>query len=422
MQQVPRVGPFGTFSSIPRGMSRVPVRALGSGILITADGNILTNNHVVENADSIRVHFYDGTERTAKLVGSDRVTDIAIIKVEGTGQARVARLGDSDAMRVGEWVVAIGSPRGLDWTVTAGVVSATHRASVGARAPAGIEDFIQTDTAINPGNSGGPLLNLQGEVIGMNSLIMSESQGSEGLGFAIPSNLVKSVAETLMRDGKVTRGELGISTQDLDDSTREQLKLSQDVHGVLVVEALPLGPGAAASIAAGDVITFFGKAPVSSAAQFNRLTAGASPGSSVSLGVVRDGKTRTVTVIVEDQLNLSEKQAARPGYAFLGIRVNSVSSSLAQEVGLDEPSGVVVVEVVPGSPADSVGISNGDIIFQVDGEDVNTREQFRQHVKDAIQTGSIVVLLRDGGSGKTRGHGDPHPLSRPRAIYLAMVG
>jgi len=401
LEQVPRMGPFGLFSGAPRGISKVPMRALGSGILISTDGLIVTNNHVVENADSIRVHFYDGTEQPARLIGSDRFTDIAVLKVEGTGSARVARMGNSDALRVGEWVVAIGSPRGLDWTVTAGIVSATHRMSVDTNAPIGLEDFIQTDTAINPGNSGGPLLNLRGEVIGMNALIMSESQGSEGLGFAIPSNTLKVVTDTLIRHGKMTRGDLGIQTQDLNASLRKGLKLPSEARGVLVTEAVPLGPGAAAALRAGDLITSFEQTPIVSAIQLNKLIAGSAPGASVSLRVARDNAQLTVILTVADQLELSQRQAARPAYALLGVRVDPVSDSLAKDIGLTDAAGVVVVEVVTGSPADNVGIAKGDIIFEVDGEDVNTRDQFRQHVGDAIQTGNVVVLLRDGASGRT---------------------
>ena len=401
LEQVPRMGPFGLFSGAPRGISKVPMRALGSGILVSADGLIVTNNHVVEKADSITVHFYDGTQRPARLVGSDRFTDIAVLKVEGTGSARVARIGDSDALRVGQWVVAIGSPRGLDWTVTAGIVSATHRLGMETKAPVGLEDFIQTDTAINPGNSGGPLLNLRGEVIGMNALIVSGSQGSEGLGFAIPSNTVKAVAETLIRHGKVVRGDLGIQTQDLDSSVRKALKLSADARGAVVTEAVPLGPGAAAALQAGDLITSVQRTTIVSAAQLNRLIAASPPGISVALTVLRGGTALTVTVMVADQLELAQRQAARPGYALLGVRVDPVSDSLAKNVGLNETAGVLVVDVVAGSPADNVGIAKGDIIFQVDGEDVNNQGQFRTHVGDAIQTGSVVVLLRDGGTGKT---------------------
>jgi len=401
LQQIPRLGPFGFFSGSPQGISKVPIRALGSGILIGSEGLIVTNNHVVENADAITVHFYDGTERPARLIGSDRFTDIAVLKVEGTGRARVARMGDSDSLRVGEWVVAIGSPRGLDWTVTAGIVSATHRPGIGTSAPVGLEDFIQTDTAINPGNSGGPLLNLRGEVVGMNALIMSETQGSEGLGFAIPSNLLRMVAGTLIKEGKVTRGDLGIVTQDLSDPIRRGLKLPPDAHGVVVTEAVPLGPGAEAAVTAGDIITSFQRTTITSAAQLNRLIARTAPGARITLELVRNGALLSVALVVADQLNLAQKQAERPGYALLGIRVDPVSSSLAQSVGLSETAGVVVVEVVTGSPADGVGIGKGDIIFQVDGEEVNDSEQFRRHVGEGIQTGSIVVLLRDGASGRT---------------------
>ncbi|MGO9411024.1 MAG: trypsin-like peptidase domain-containing protein [Spirochaetia bacterium] len=401
LRQVPRIGPFGLFSDSPQGISKVPLRALGSGILVSPDGHIVTNNHVVENADTITVHFYDGTERPGRLVGSDRLTDIAVIKVDGIPRVRVARLGDSDSLRVGEWVVAIGSPRGLDWTVTAGIVSATHRMGVSTKAPEGLEDFIQTDTAINPGNSGGPLLNLRGEVVGMNALIMSESQGSEGLGFAIPSNLLKAVAETLIKEGKVTRGDLGIATQDLSDPIRRGLKIPAGTRGVVVTEAVPLGPGAAAAVTAGDVITFFQEIPISSAAQLNRLIAAAAPGTNLALRLLRNGSALTVTMTVADQLALAQKQAARPAYALLGIRVDPVSDSIAQSVGLTETAGVLVVEVVTGSPADGVGIAKGDIIFQVDGEDVNDAVQFRTHVGEAIQTGSVIILIRDGASGRT---------------------
>jgi serine protease Do len=297
--------------------------------------------------------------------------------------------------------VAIGSPRGLDWTVTQGIVSATHRVRFNSRTQAGVEDFIQTDTAINPGNSGGPLLNLKGEVIGMNSLIMSQNQGSEGLGFAIPSNLVKKVVKALIRDGKVTRGDLGIETQDINDSIRRGLKLSPDTRGVVVTQAVPLGPAAEAALTVGDVIASFQESPVLSSAQLNRLTAAASPGTSVTLGIVRNGARSTLRLSVVDQLALMTRRAESPGYGLLGIRVEPVSSSIAKSVGLSEPSGVLVVEVVPGSPADNVNIAKGDIIFRVDGASVGDQEEFRQRVGEAIQTGNVVVLLRDGPSGRT---------------------
>ena len=401
MARAPSEAPSDTAPDSPPTTPRPSMRALGSGILISADGYIITNNHVVENAQIITVHFFDGTERNAVVVGTDRVTDIAVIKVDGTGRARAARFGDSDGLRVGEWVVAIGSPRGLDWTVTAGIVSATHRMNIGARAPAGLEDFIQTDSAINPGNSGGPLLNLRGEVIGMNSLIMSQGQGSEGLGFAIPSNLVKEIAAALTKEGKITRGDLGIAAQDLTGAMRRAFKLPPETQGVVVTEAIPLGPAAEASMVQGDVIVSYQGNRVGSAAQFNKATARTPPGTEVSIGLLRGGAHVTLKLTVMDQLALLAKQAARPGYALLGIRVKSVSDDLAKTIGLADPLGVVVVEVVPGSPADNVNIAPGDIIFQVGGNDVNDEETFRRQIGEAITADNVVVLLRDGQSGRT---------------------
>ena len=401
LQQAPAPGPLGMLPNSSQGISKVPMHALGSGILINSSGHIITNNHVVENARSITVHFYDGTERSARLIGSDRYTDIAVIQVDGIGNSRTARLGNSDSLHVGQWVVAIGAPRGLDWTVTAGIVSATHRAGLGTQAPAGLQDFIQTDTAINPGNSGGPLLNLKGEVVGMNAMIISQSQGSEGLGFAIPSNIVRTVAESLIRDRKVTRGDLGISAQDLTDALRRVLFLADNIRGIEVAESLPLGPASEAGVSAGDTITTFQGSPVQSSAQFNRLVASSSPGSRVTLGLIRDGKSLEVKLTVADQVALMEQRASRPDYALLGIRVDPVSVDLAHRVGLDTPSGVVVVEVVPGSPADNADIAKGDIIFQVDGAPVNTQDDFRLNVGQAIQAGNVVVLIRDAQSGQT---------------------
>jgi serine protease Do len=235
----------------------------------------------------------------------------------------------------------------------------------------------------------------------MNSLIVSQSQGSEGLGFAIPSNLVKEIAETLRRQGKVTRGDLGLAVQDLDDAIRRVFKLPPELTGVVVTEAIPLGPAASAGMTLGDVIVSFQGTAIASAADFNRATARARPGSDVALELLRDGARFTVALTVVDQLSLLAKQSTRPGYAFLGIRVRTVSTELAKTIGLPDPVGVVVVEVVPGSPADNVGITPGDIVFQVGGVAVNDEEGFRRRIGEAIQAENVVVLLRDGQSGRT---------------------
>ena len=211
----------------------------------------------------------------------------------------------------------------------------------------------------------------------------------------------------------MTRGDLGIATQDLSDPIHRGLKIPAGTRGVVVTEAVPLGPGAAAAVTAGDVITFFQEIPISSAAQLNRLIAAAAPGTNLALRLLRNGSALTVTMTVADQLALAQKQAARPAYALLGIRVDPVSDSIAQSVGLTETAGVLVVEVVTGSPADGVGIAKGDIIFQVDGEDVNDAVQFRTHVGEAIQTGSVIILIRDGASGQDWLHGHPDTVAAP---------
>jgi len=213
-QSVPNIPfPFGNdpffryfFGPPQRREQQVPIRALGSGVIISKEGYIITNNHVVENADKIEVMLYDRTRHQANLIGRDPRTDLAVIKIEPSAEMKYATLGDSDDIEVGDWVIAIGSPRGFDFTVTAGIISAKHRTNIGALGPTGYEDFIQTDAAINPGNSGGPLIDLKGKVIGINSLIVSTSQGYEGLSFAIPSNMVKNIADSLIKYGKVTRG------------------------------------------------------------------------------------------------------------------------------------------------------------------------------------------------------------------------
>ena len=262
LQQLPINGPFGIHAP-QDGSAIIPVRGLGSGVILDTEGRILTNNHVVENTDSITVHFFDGTTKSAKIVGTDPFTDLAIIRVDGPIGGPPARFGDSNSMRVGDWVVAIGSPEGLEWTVTMGIISAKHRGSVGDAEPTGLEDYIQTDAAINPGNSGGPLLNLDGEVIGINSVILSQANGgSEGLGFAIPASMIKTIAESLIKLGKVVRGDLGLKFQDLTPAILAGLNLPQSTIGVAIVEVIPEGPGDASGLKQGDIILRYDGSPV----------------------------------------------------------------------------------------------------------------------------------------------------------------
>jgi serine protease Do len=289
VQRAP-LSPFGDdpffryFFGPPQEMEReVPVQALGSGVIISKDGYIITNNHVVENADKINVEFYDGNMHEAELIGRDPNTDLAVVKVEPTPDMNYAQFGDSDACNVGEWVIAIGSPRGLDWTVTAGIISAKNRTDIGALGPTGYEDFIQTDASINPGNSGGPLINLKGEVIGINSLIVSASRGSEGLGFAIPSNMAKAISDSLIKYGKVVRGYLGVNIQDVTPEIAKNLKLGKNFKGVIIADVLPDGPAAFAGIEQGDIVIAFKGVSVENVTQLRNIVADTAPGTSVKV-------------------------------------------------------------------------------------------------------------------------------------------
>ena len=288
----------------------VPVRALGSGVIIGEDGYIITNNHVVQNADTIEVELYDGSRKTAKLVGRDPSTDLAVIRIEPTPNMKYAKLGNSDDIQVGEWVIAIGSPRGLDWTVTAGIVSAKNRRNIGVLGPTGYEDFIQTDASINPGNSGGPLINLKGEVIGINSLIVSASRGSEGLGFAIPSNMVKAISESLIKYGKVIRGYMGVNIQDITPDMVKSLKLKENFKGVIVANVVPEGPAKRAGLQQGDILISYDGELIESSAQLRNRVASTSPGKQVKAEVLRDKKKLDITIRIGD-LEKAQKQAQK---------------------------------------------------------------------------------------------------------------
>jgi serine protease Do len=278
----------------------VPVQALGSGVIISSEGYIITNNHVVQNADEIEVELYDGSRHSAKLVGTDPYTDLAVIKIEKVDGIRYARLGNSDEIRVGEWVIAIGSPRGLDWTVTAGIISAKNRRDIGALGPAGYEDFIQTDASINPGNSGGPLINLSGEVIGINSLIVSASRGSNGLGFAIPSSMVQTISDSLIRYGKVKRGYLGVSIQDITPQIAENLKLNENFLGVVIADLANGGPADRFGLEQGDIVTKFDGKPVENGAQLRNMVAATVPGKLVEIRVRRKDEELGIRVRIGD--------------------------------------------------------------------------------------------------------------------------
>ena len=399
LQQLPINGPFGVHAPQDTSSAMVPVRGLGSGIILDSEGRILTNNHVVDNADTITVRFYDGSSRPAKVVGTDPYTDIAIIRVDGPMGGPPARFGDSHSMRVGDWVVAIGSPEGLDWSVTMGIISAEHRGSVGDNEPTGLEDYIQTDAAINPGNSGGPLLNLDGEVIGINSVILTQGNGSEGLGFAIPTDMIKIIADSLIKQGKVVRGDLGLKFQDLTPAILDGLKLPQSTVGVAVVEVIPEGPADASGLKQGDVILRFDGAAVPSSLFLKRAIAASKPSATVKIDILRDGKTIGISALVEDQFNLSKRVSSRPGYKILGIIVRALEPNEAENLGLSRATGVIITQVVPGSPADQANLDVGDVIFRVGNAEVADPKQFTARIGDAAKSGSALLLVHDASTG-----------------------
>ncbi len=378
----------------------VPVRALGSGVIISSDGYIITNNHVIQNADTVEVELYDGSRQTADIVGRDSATDLGVIKIRPIPGMQFALLGDSDRLEVGEWVIAIGSPRGLDWTVTAGIVSAKNRSNIGALGPSGYEDFIQTDASINPGNSGGPLINLSGEVVGINSLILSGSRGSDGLGFAIPSNMVKTISESLIKYGKVVRGYMGISIQDITPEMAKNLKLDDSFKGVILADISPDGPTAKAGLEQGDIIFQFNGKIVEGSMQLRNMVAVTKPGTSVKVGVLRNGREMEINVRIGDMERFLKQAKTQPGDELLGLTVEKVTTDVARSAGLRRPTGVVVTRVVPNSPAERTGIEPGDIIFQVGNRRILNSSEFHSLVADAAKQGSVMFLLRDGKSGR----------------------
>jgi serine protease Do len=343
------------------GQMKVLPTGLGSGFVVSKDGFIVTNNHVVANAQALKVKFTDGQEYDAKLVGRDEATDLAVIRVD-TREIKTSlvplNFGDSDSLDVGEWVVAIGSPFGLSSTVTAGIVSAKGRSISPKEGGRAYEDFIQTDAAINPGNSGGPLLNLQGEVIGINSAIASRTGGYEGIGFAIPSNIARAVMDNIIAHGKVVRGWMGV---DLEDAKPEELSGSQRFSGVIVKRVLENSPAEAAGIKEGDIITkFAGKAVTEP--RLRTAIAITSPGTQVPVEFVRAGTARETTVTLGDQ-NTALGNVSIPQ---LGMTVRTITGEMARAAGVPRLRGVIVAEIDQNGRAATSGFKVGDILVAVD--------------------------------------------------------
>jgi serine protease Do len=375
----------------PRPQRKYRQMGLGSGFIISRDGYILTNHHVVGDADRIKVKLADGREVKAKLIGTDPKSDVAVIKIKGD-DLPVLPLGDSDALEVGEWVIAIGNPFGLTHTITVGVVSAKGRSGMGIE---DYEDFIQTDAAINPGNSGGPLINLRGEVIGINTAIFSRSGGYMGIGFAIPINMVKAIEQQLIATGKVTRGYLGVHIQNLTDDLAKSFGL-ENTEGVLIADVAKDSPASKAGIKTGDVIVVFDGKPVKNVQQLRNMVALTLPGTQVQVVVVRDREKRELTVTIGE---LAEEQVASvEGSGLLeklGFAVQDLTPELAQQFGYEEGGGVLVSQVEAGSPAAMVGIRPGTLIRQVNRQPVHNTEEFMQALAKSEETKRVLFLLQD---------------------------
>ena len=370
------------------------VRSMGSGFIINPNGHIITNNHVVEGATEIKVKLSDGRELAGKVVGRDPKTDLALLKVEATGLPTIA-LGDSSESKVGEPVMAIGNPFGLEQTVTTGIVSATGR--VIGQGP--YDDFIQTDASINPGNSGGPLINARGQAIGINAAIFSQSGGSVGIGFAIPSNQAKTVVTQLAENGHVSRSWLGVSIQSLTPELAKGFGLS-DTKGALVASVTDDSPAMKAGIKAGDVITEYDGRKVSGSEDLPRMVADTPVGRDVPVTVVRDGKTLRLQAKVAKLEEPDQKVAAEAGEkGKLGVMVEPVTPEIARELGLKHGTGVVVRRVEDGSPAANAGIKAGDVILQVDRQPVKDVAGLKSLiVKHAKGTPMVVLLHREDGT------------------------
>ena len=368
-------------------------RSLGSGFIVDKDGFIVTNNHVVENADQIKVILQDGKEFVAEIIGRDVNTDLALIKIEPDHGLPVLKLGDSDKLKVGEWVVAIGNPFGYDHTVTSGIVSAKGR-NIGASA---YDDFIQTDTSINPGNSGGPLIDMEGAVVGINTAII---QGGQGIGFAIPSNLAKGIITQLRENGNVTRGWLGVQIQNISSEMADYYKL-KDQRGVFVADVVEGDPADSAGIQPKDIIIALDGKSVKDGHDLTSRIANTEVGAKVKVTVLRNGKTKVLTVKIaekEEDRTIAANDRAPGVDDTLGIRVADVTPETAEARNLTKKEGVVVVSVTPGSIAEETDIRPGDIIEEINHESIRTTQDYFDTIKK-IKKGDKVEIVMIGANG-----------------------
>lgn len=406
MPQLPPGSPFEEFFKDffeKNGQQNRPRRAtsLGSGFIVDPKGFVVTNNHVIQDADEISVILHDDTRLKAELVGRDPKTDLAVLKVVYDGELPVASLGDSDSIDVGDWVIAIGNPFGLGGTVTAGIISARGRDINSGP----YDDFLQTDASINRGNSGGPMFNMDGEVIGINTAIFSPTGGSVGIGFAIPTSTAAPVIRQLIKNGEVKRGWLGVHIQSVTDEIAESLGLDK-ARGAMIASVMEDGPAAGSDLNAGDVVLKFGNVDVPEMRRLPRIVADVEPGTTVDVEVWRDGKTKSVRVTVgelkEDDTEVastppssSEMPGGDVAVEKLGLKLSAITANVREKFGLDENTkGVVVTDVDPAGPSAEKGLQPGDRIVQVSQADVTEPADVARKVDEAKAQGRKSVLLR----------------------------
>ncbi|MBI4745677.1 MAG: DegQ family serine endoprotease [Deltaproteobacteria bacterium] len=366
-------------------------KSLGSGFIISKDGYILTNTHVIENATEIKVSLSDEKVYEAEVVGRDPKTDIALIKIKANGDLSAVSLGNSEELEVGDWVIAIGNPFGLDQTVTAGIVSAKGRV-IGAGQ---YDNFIQTDASINPGNSGGPLFNTKGEVVGINTMIFSPSGGNVGIGFAIPVNMAKELLPQLKEKGKVTRGWLGVMIQHVTPELAESFGMSKE-KGALIADVVKGSPAEVAGIKRGDIVLRYNGSDVDKMNNLSRLVAATLVGKEVELLILREGKEMRLKVKIEEMKE--EKEAvAEKGEKDLGMNVQDITPEIARYLSLEDTTGVIVTEVEDDSPAANAAIGRGDIIKEVNRVTIKTLSDYKKAIK-ATKGNKVLLLVKRGDS------------------------
>jgi serine protease Do len=374
--------------------------SLGSGVIVNPDGYILTNNHVVDGASDVQVTLSDKRQLKAKIVGTDPRTDIAVLKIPATSLATVT-LGDSAKARVGDIVLAVGDPFGIGETVTMGIVSATGRRDLRLEGPEGYEDFIQTDASINPGNSGGALVNTRGELIGINTAIISNGGGgNQGIGFAVPVNMARTVMEQILKTGKVTRGFLGVSIQEVTPDLAKAFNLPS-VEGALVGDVTPDSPGAKAGLQKGDVITALNGQKIADYHDLRLRISQTAPGTPIKMDVYRNGQKQEMTATLSEfpeKAQTAENSPQGESPALDGVQVENLTPDIVQQLNLPSSThGVVITRVDPDSTAAETGLQRGDVIQEVNRKPVNNVEQFRAAVR-GVSNQPLLLLINRGGS------------------------